>query len=103
MHKKEEDEGVGDLASLDPSSFSYDLLEAAFWEHHGPGDGTLLIGGIEVTKTVTPYRSNSGKSTSYKVTFTFEIGGEARSMMKASRFEGNRRNDPNRSWGRDRD
>lgn len=88
------------LAAFQEPEFTYALLDAIFWENIGKGYGELVIGGIQVRKSVLTYTSNSGKSRSSEVEFTWvSPSGELKSLLKESRYAGNRRNDADRDWG----
>lgn len=93
---------LNDPASIPVSDFTYELLNRLFFFHHlkGVGDFNLDVGGISVTKTVLPYKSNSGKSVSYGVTFSWQSpDGVNKNLRSEAAFAGNRRNDPERNWG----
>jgi len=60
----------------------------------------MLIGGIEVEKLVSVYKSNSGKSSDSNVTFTWRsFDGQYHCIEKESIYSNNRRNDAERNWG----
>lgn len=86
--------------SIAEDEFSFSLLNALFFRHVGKGEGTLRVGGVLVDKSLSRYTSNSGKSHDWRVTFTWQSAdGRLRELAKASDYEGNRRNDPERNWG----
>ena len=61
---KEEEEYERLISSpedINPRDFNYKLLSDIFWKHIGEGTGSLRIGGVEVTKRIARYVSNSGK------------------------------------------
>lgn len=91
--------------AIPESDFCYSLLDDVFVRHKGRGIGTkvMSIGGIQVSKTVIPFHSNSRKSRDYGVRFTWtDSSGAERVIENPSRFEGNRGNDPDRNWGMSR-
>lgn len=77
------------------------LLDRIFWANTPKGQGTLRLAGIEVTKTVHGYSSNSGKNTGYEVSFHWTgSDGQLRSSGTGKPSEAfNRRNDEKRNWG----
>ncbi len=87
---------------VDEKQFSYTLLNDIFIHKFGlfQGANSLRIGGINVTKRVHTYTSNSGKSRDSEVIFSW-IGkdGEPHSIEKYSMYAGNRRNSEDRNWG----
>lgn len=95
-----------DLAAKDPSL----VLERDFWDHSlmnevffkglGKGGGSMTLAGIAVTKSLLSYQSNSGKSTSWKVSFSW-VGSDGKHHVNDNNpaFAANRRNDPDRNWG----
>lgn len=93
---------VNDPSLVTEAEFEYGLLNEIFFERFGGfvGSKVMPIGGIEVTKSVAIYRSNSGRSQDSAVSFTW-VGsdGQHRELDKSSRYAGNRRNDEERNWG----
>lgn len=84
------------------SDFSYGLLDKLFWKKFGAirGAESLVLDGIEVTKCVSVYKSNSGKSQDSEVVFSWvDSNGKKHVIKKPSSFKENRRNDPDRDWG----
>lgn len=84
------------------SDFSYGLLDKIFWKKFGAirGAESLILDGIEVTKSVSVYKSNSGKSQDSEVVFSWvDSNGKKQVIKKPSNFKENRRNDPDRDWG----
>jgi hypothetical protein len=78
----------------------YRLLEQLFFAIKGTGSGTLELAGISVTKSLVGYSSNSGKTTGWRVTFSWTASdGRRRSIEKVPPQAANRRNDPEREWG----
>jgi hypothetical protein len=91
---------VENPANIPESEFEYPLLNDVFFKHMGPGSGTMLIGGIEVTKSLASFSSNSGKTSEWSVRFTWRSAdGEPKLINESSRYAGNRRNDAERNWG----
>lgn len=88
--------------NINPENFTYSLLNDVFIKHVGLKGGcySMGIGGVEVTKNVNMYTSNSGKNRDSEVTFTW-IGpdGKKQQIEKPSYYSQNRRNDPDRNWG----
>lgn len=90
-----------DPSTVPEAAFGIGLLNDIFMRHHGPGGGTLEIGGIAVTKT-TPHRhvSNSGKSQDWSYQFLWTSGdGTSRCISRESDHADNRGSDPDRNWG----
>ncbi|MEO3430154.1 hypothetical protein AAFN88_14935 [Pelagibius sp. CAU 1746] len=86
------------------ADFTYELLDQVIFEHCGPGSHRMTLDGIEVSKTVTRYTSNSRKTGDYKVVISWTgRDGERRVFEKPSLFENNRSNDPARNWGAGRE
>lgn len=82
--------------------FSYKLLNEVFINRFGLGERVLsmMIGGILVTKSVTMFSSNSGKTRDSEVTFSWIApDGQRKELKKGSIFANNRRNDSDRNWG----
>ncbi len=74
-------------------------LNQIFWDADIK-NGSLVVDGIEVTKRLTRYTSNSRKRYDWRVTFSWvDSDGEPKSVTKESMYEKNRSNDPNRNWG----
>ncbi|MNR71794.1 hypothetical protein D3C71_24720 [compost metagenome] len=91
---------LDDPANIQESEFSHGLLDELFWRHNGKGDGALRVGGILVQKSLSRFVSNSGKSSEFRVVFSWTSpSGERKELAKPSQFEGNRRNDAERNWG----
>jgi hypothetical protein len=87
------------LGAVREEEFTYPFLNELFF-HHKVKEGSLTVSGIAVSKSLQPYRSNSGKNKDWQVTFTW-IGsdGKPRVVEKSSLYAGNRRNDAERNWG----
>ena len=87
---------------INESEFSYKLLNDIFVEQFGFKGGfhSLEIGGINVSKSVSLYKSNTGNSSDWQVVFNW-IGtdGKQRSIRKDSVYSENRRNDSERNYG----
>lgn len=80
------------------SKFTYRLLDDLFWYHLGKGEGTLTVGGLEVHKSLVAYKSNSGKSRDFTVTFSWTSPKHGtRVLEEQSEFAQNRRNDADRN------
>ncbi|WP_375590793.1 hypothetical protein ABWH89_09435 [Hoeflea alexandrii] len=93
---------VKDISLVEERDFSDSrLLNRIFFENSPKGQGTLKLAGINVTKTVHGYRSNSGKNTGYDVSFhwTGSDGQPASSGTGKPPEAFNRRNDEERNWG----
>ena len=91
---------VANPESVTEADFTYALLDAIFWRHHGPGSGRLGIGAVVVQKSVLMFASNSGKSRDSDVEFTWVSAEHGlRSLKKSSSYAGNRRNDESRNFG----
>lgn len=92
---------IADPSKACEAEFSISLLNDIFLRHHGPGAGTMSIGGLSVTKsTPIPYASNSGKSRFWSYSYRWtSADGTPRALEQTSPFEGNRRNDADRNWG----
>ncbi|MCA1403045.1 hypothetical protein I6F26_00290 [Ensifer sp. IC3342] len=93
---------VKDISLVRESDFhDHHLLNDIFFETIGKGPGKLTLAGIEVSKTIHGYKSNSGKSTGWESTF-YWVGsdGVRRSSGSGLPLEAsNRRNDEDRNWG----
>lgn len=76
------------------------LVDSIFFENIGPGSGSMVLAGITVQKRVIGYKSNSGKSTGWRVRFDW-VGsdGQRRHSETIPHAANNRRNDPERNWG----
>ena len=88
-------------SQVSEEEFTFSLLNRIFFEHLGPGEGELEVGGISVRKELSRYSSNSGKSTDHSVAYSWKSPevGEVLRLEKDSRFATNRRNDPERNHG----
>ena len=87
---------------IQEKDFSYQLLDSVFWDKFGPihNSYTLQLAGINVTKSVSLYKSNSGKTYDSEVSISW-IGtdGKKHELASPSRYKNNRRSDPERNWG----
>lgn len=91
----------------DPSGVSLDSLTPElvndFFFFHGKnkmGHATMMIGGVEVSRTVLLYKSNSGATRGYSVELRWKGPDGAEVVHKQSTpYEANRRNDAERNWG----
>jgi len=82
------------------NDFSYTILNDTIYKQCGPGSQFLTIANIKITKTVTNYKSNSGKSSDYEVLISWiDTNGKPHSLKKESIYRGNRCSDPDRNWG----
>jgi hypothetical protein len=95
------DQAVRDPSVLKESDLEdYRLLEQLFFALKGAGSGTLELAGIPVTKSLVGYSSNSGKTTGWRVTYSWTgSDGRARFLEKTPLQASNRWNDPERDWG----
>lgn len=85
------------------SKLDYELLDAIFREHRGPGSGTMHIGGIAITRSFACYSGNSGKNSSHAVRFEWvSANGACRVVDTPRQREAHRHNDEHRNWGRPR-
>jgi hypothetical protein len=93
---------VDNPALATEADFCVALLNDIFFQHNGPGGGSLEIGGIAVTKSQPiPYASNSGKKRfwSYRYSWVSRETGKTVMLEQNAPTENNRRNDPLRNWG----
>ena len=93
-------------AVKDPSLISesdltnHRLIDSVFIANIGTGSGSMALAGITVQKQVIGYRSNSGKSTGWRVRFEWTgSDGQKRNSETIPLEADNRRNDPERNWG----
>lgn len=96
-----QEQAINDSSLILESDFgNHRLMDRVFFANVGPGAGSIVLAGITVTKTVVGYKSNSGKSTGWRVRFDW-IGsdGERRHSETVPPEADNRRNDPDRNWG----
>lgn len=76
------------------------LIDRVFMHNIGSGSGSMVLAGITVRKQVTGYKSNSGKSTGWRVRFDWTgSDGKPRHSEVSPPEADNRRNDPDRNWG----
>lgn len=76
------------------------LIDRVFIQNIGPGSGSMVLAGITVCKQVVGYRSNSGKSTGWRVRFDWTSSdGKPRHSEISPPEADNRRNDADRNWG----
>lgn len=86
--------------SIKESEFEFYLLASAFKEAKKKGCCSMVIGGIEVSKSVMKYRSNSGKSEDWDVSFCWTgSDGKTHSVAQESSYKNNRWNDIDRRLG----
>lgn len=95
------EQAIRDPSVLTEADLSnYQLLDRVFFAAKGAGEGTLVLAGIRVTKSLAGYSSNSGKTMGWRVTFSWTgSDGLGRSIEKVPPEASNRRNDPERNWG----
>lgn len=93
-------------AVKDPSLISesdltnHRLIDSVFIANIGTGSGSMVLAGITVHKQVIGYKSNSGKSTGWRVRFEWTgSDGQKRHSETIPPEADNRRNDPERNWG----
>lgn len=85
---------------IESDLFDHRLVDRVFIQNIGPGSGSMVLAGITVHKQVTGYRSNSGKSTGWRVRIDWtDSEGKPRHSEITPPEAGNRRNDPERNWG----
>lgn len=93
---------IKNLGLIKEEDYTYDLLNDVFLHYIGltAQPHTLRIGPYDVTKSLTKYKSNSGKSHDWEVCFSYENENrEEKTITKNSAYAGNRRNDADRNWG----
>ncbi|PSW81905.1 hypothetical protein CTN03_07745 [Photobacterium angustum] len=93
---------ISNLELIREAEFSYTLLNDVFVKKFGfkGNHHVLKIGGVDVTKSLSLYRSNSGLSSDWQVTFSWiGLDGEHKQLRKDSFYSGNRRNDSERNYG----
>ncbi|MDE3783406.1 hypothetical protein I7G00_04950 [Sinorhizobium meliloti] len=93
---------VDDISLVEERDFLDNrLLDRIFWKHAGKGEATLTLAGIDVTKSLRGYSTNSGKITDYEVSFhwTGSDGQPRTSGTGKPSAAFNRRNDADRNWG----
>lgn len=91
---------LADPTSFTENEFTFTLLNDLFWRHVGKEGRSLTVGDVEVHKNVVPFRSNSGKTTDFRVSFHWTgADGMRHEQVKSSEYESNRRNDEERNWG----
>ena len=87
---------------LPEKNFTASRLNGIMWHNHKKGSQvTMEIGGILVTKEVSRYSSNSGKSHDNKVVLKW-IGSDGKcreELLVDSVHQHNRRYDATRNWG----
>jgi hypothetical protein len=72
-------------ASVPEAEFSYSLLNALFFKHHGPGSATMDVGGLRVTRGVATDSSNLGKIQESTVVFRWtSADGQSHELSKES-------------------
>jgi hypothetical protein len=99
--RKRREQAVKDPSLISESDLTnHRLVDSVFIANIGTGSGSMVLAGITVHKQVLGYRSNSGKSTGWRVRFNW-IGsdGQKRHSETIPPEADNRRNDPDRDWG----
>lgn len=85
---------------LESDLVDHRLIDSVFIANMGTGSGSMMLAGITVHKQVIGYKSNSGKSTGWRVRFDWTgSDGQPRHSETIPREADNRRNDPDRNWG----
>lgn len=78
-----------DLSKIKPESFNYRLLNDLFWSYCGKGNSVLMVGGVQVRKSLERHESSTGKSSSFSVVYSWKSkDGKDHQIKKPSRFEG---------------
>lgn len=100
--RKRRKDCVDDIGLVRESDFlDHQLMNRIFFKNTKPGPARLTLAGIEVSKHLRGFSSNSGKSTGYEYSFTWTgsdgIGRSSGSGLPPEAF--NRRNDEKRNWG----
>lgn len=76
------------------------LIDAVFIKNFGKGPGVMMLAGIAVSKTISGYKTNSGKNTGWAVQFQWTgSDGQPRTTGRMPPEAENRRNDAARDWG----
>lgn len=93
---------VEDVSLVRESDFhDQHLMNRIFYKNAGPGPARLTLAGIDVSKDLQGFASNSGKSTGYEYSFTWTgsdgIRRSSGSVLPSETF--NRSNDEKRNWG----
>ncbi|OYX76706.1 MAG: hypothetical protein B7Y82_09825 [Sphingomonadales bacterium 32-65-25] len=85
---------------LESDLVDHRLIDSVFIANVGTGSGSMMLAGITVHKEVVGYKSNSGKSTGWRVRFDWTgSDGQSRHSETTPPEADNRRNDPDRNWG----
>lgn len=85
---------------LERDLMDHRLINSVFIANIGTGSGSMVLAGITVHKQVNGYKSNSGKSTGWRVRFDWTgSDGQPRHSETVPPQADNRRNDPDRDWG----
>lgn len=100
--RKRRKDCVDDTGLVRESDFlDHHLMNRIFYKHAGPGPAKLTLAGIDVSKDLRGFSSNSGKSTGYEYSFTWTgsdgVHRSSGSGLPSEAF--NRRNDEKRNWG----
>lgn len=93
---------LSDPAAISPDALTPDLVNEFFFFHgkNKMGHATMMIGGVEVSRTVVQYKSNSGATKGYSVELRWKGPDGAEVVHEQSTpYKSNRRNDAERNWG----
>ncbi|CUJ69737.1 Uncharacterised protein [Achromobacter sp. 2789STDY5608633] len=93
---------LSDPSGVSPESLTPELVNDFFFFHrkNKMGHETMRIGGIEVSRFVRLYKSNSGAHRGYSVELRWTgVDGVEVVHEQNTPYESNRRNDPERNWG----
>lgn len=93
---------LSDPSGVSPESLTPELVNDFFFFHrkNKMGHETMRIGGIEVSRSVRLYKSNSGAHRGYSVELRWTgVDGVEVVHEQNTPYESNRRNDPDRNWG----
>ncbi|WP_277352482.1 hypothetical protein [Achromobacter anxifer] len=93
---------LSDPSAVSPDSLTPELVNDFFFFHrkNKMGHETMRIGGIDVSRSVRLYKSNSGANRGYSVELRWTgFDGVEVVHEQNTPYESNRRNDPDRNWG----
>lgn len=101
VERRRREQAINDPSLIVESDLSdHRLIDCVFIQNIGRGPGSMVLAGITVHKQVSGYKSNSGKSTSWRVRFDWMgSDGKTRHSEVSPPAADNRRNDPDRNWG----
>ena len=84
---------------LESDLLDHRLIDSVFIANMGTGSGSMVLAGIAVRKEIVGYKSNSGKSTGWRVRFDWTgSDGQPRHSETIPPEADNRCNDPDRNW-----